>query len=535
MNTASSAAAWRSMALMALMALLALAAAALPCAAAPAANPAGATLVVAECGDCHKVRADGSLERIGEARRTPEGWEMLIGRMTLIHKVQLTEEKRRALVKYLSDSAGLAPAETANWRYLPERRPDAVERIDEQLVADTCTRCHSYGRIALERRSEADWLRLSHFHVGQYPSIEIQSNGRDRNWWDIASKQVPPLLAKHYPLASDAWNKWQAQTWVKPSGDWRVVGHRPGWGDYEGKATIAETGADEYSITMDLRYADGRVEKASGKAALFTGFEWRASLKQGDQEVRQVFALSEDGTRLQGRWFLRDVDTLGGDLSATRSDGKAQILSVQPEYLKAGATAKIAIHGVGLAGAVDLGPGVSVVRELSRSPETVVVEAKATANAPGGKHPLRVGAASSSEAFTVYQRIDALRLAPERGMARIGGNGGTLAKQPAQFEAVGYVKRGKKELRIGVFPARWSFDNANANAKTFKDASFAGTLEANGLFVPGDAGPNPKRKFRTNNAGDLKVTATLLDGQRSLKASAPLIVTVQRWVDPPLR
>lgn len=510
-------------------------------AAAPAAlaagNPVGAALVAAECGDCHEARADGSLDRIAEGRRTPEGWEMLVGRMTLIHKVPFTDENRRALVKYLSDNAGLAPAETRDWRYLLERRPDASERFEDQLVGDTCARCHSYARIALQRRTEADWLRLSHFHVGQYPTTEIQSGGRDRDWWDIASKQLPAVLARLYPLESAAWTKWKAQTWAKPSGSWRLVGHRPGWGNYEGIATVSETAGDGYTINLELRYADGRSEKGSGRAFMYTGYEWRASLKQGDQDVRQVFTLSEDGNHMQGRWYLRDVDTLGGDLRATRMGAKPEILGVYPEYLKAGATQQLSIHGTGLAGAVDLGRGMRVLRELSRSSETVVVEAQAARNATGGTRQVRVGETVTENLLKVYRRIDILRLVPERGLARVGGNGGTLAAQPAQFEAIGYIAGGKgsSEQRIGVFPAQWRFTNANANALSFRDASYAGKLEAGGLFVPAPAGPNPKRKFGTNNTGDLKVTATVSDGKRQIKASAPLIVAVQRWVDPPLR
>jgi quinohemoprotein amine dehydrogenase len=532
MKIASSATSWR------LPVLLALGALALPSATLAAANPAGATLVAAECGACHKERADGSLERIAEARRTPEGWEMVVGRMTLIHKVQLTDEKRRALVKYLSDAYGLAPAETRDWRYVLERRPDASDRIEDALIGDTCVRCHSYARIALQRRSEADWLRLAHFHVGQYPTIEIQGNGRDRDWWDIASKQLPPLLAKLYPLESEGWKKWQAQTWAKPTGTWRVFGHRPGWGDYEGLATVSESGADEYSVGLELRYANGKRQSGAGKASIFTGYEWRASLKQGDQDVRQVFALSEDGSRLQGRWYLRDVDTLGGDISGVKMGAKPEVLAVFPGYLKAGARDQLAIHGIGLAGKVDLGQGVRVLREISRSPDTVIVEALADKRA-GGDRQVRVGDAVADGLLKVYERIDYLRVKPERGLARIGGDGGKLDKQPMPFEAIGYVrgkdKKGKGDWRIGVFPAEWSFANANANAKAFGDASFAGKFEDDGLFVPAAAGPNPKRKYGTNSTGDLKVTARLVDGKRNLKASAPLIVTVQRWVDPPLR
>ncbi|MCY1462302.1 quinohemoprotein amine dehydrogenase, alpha subunit [compost metagenome] len=68
-----------------------------------------------------------------------------------------------------------------------------------------------------------------------------------------------------------------------------------------------------------------------------------------------------------------------------------------------------------------------------------------------------------------------------------------------------------------------------------KDLEFAGNLGSGGLFIPGDAGPNPKRKYSTNNAGELEVTASVDDAGRVVKASKPLIVTDQRWNDPPVR
>jgi len=53
-----------------------------------------------------------------------------------------------------------------------------------------------------------------------------------------------------------------------------------------------------------------------------------------------------------------------------------------------------------------------------------------------------------------------------------------------------------------------------------------------GVFVPGGAGPNPERKMMTNNAGNLKVIAELEEGGQ--KGEGHLIVTVQRWNNPPL-
>jgi quinohemoprotein amine dehydrogenase len=53
--------------------------------------------------------------------------------------------------------------------------------------------------------------------------------------------------------------------------------------------------------------------------------------------------------------------------------------------------------------------------------------------------------------------------------------------------------------------------------------------------MPAGAGPNPERRYGTNNAGELEVTATVSDGAARVKGSARLIVTVQRWNDPPIR
>jgi quinohemoprotein amine dehydrogenase len=66
-------------------------------------------------------------------------------------------------------------------------------------------------------------------------------------------------------------------------------------------------------------------------------------------------------------------------------------------------------------------------------------------------------------------------------------------------------------------------------------AQFAGKLTKNGLFLPAVAGPNPKRPFHTNNAGDLWVRASAADGAQRLVGAAHLVVGVQRWVDPPIQ
>lgn len=55
-----------------------------------------------------------------------------------------------------------------------------------------------------------------------------------------------------------------------------------------------------------------------------------------------------------------------------------------------------------------------------------------------------------------------------------------------------------------------------------------------GVFVPGDAGPNPDRKMMANNVGNLKVIATVDEGGNTVTGEGQLIVGVQRWVIPPI-
>ncbi|MCY1466016.1 quinohemoprotein amine dehydrogenase, alpha subunit [compost metagenome] len=86
-----------------------------------------------------------------------------------------------------------------------------------------------------------------------------------------------------------------------------------------------------------------------------------------------------------------------------------------------------------------------------------------------------------------------------------------------------------------MFPAKWSVEPFNERAKEDEDVKFAGLMDAaTGVFVPGDAGPNPQRKQSTNNAGNLKVIAAVDDGGKSLKGEGQMIVTVQRWNNPPI-
>jgi quinohemoprotein amine dehydrogenase len=492
------------------------------------------------CAACHRQLDGGRLSRISDQRKTPEAWAMTIARMEHIHNLKIGDDERRALVKYLSDTQGLAPEETRGFRYVLEQRTDVIEAPPDEELAVLCGRCHTYAKVALQRRPEAEWLKLAHFHVGQWPSLEYHSRGRDRNWWEIASTRAPARLAALYPLSTPAWSAWQGREKRDPSGSWRVVGHRPGVGAYEGRMSVSRSAPDEYAITLDLRYADGTPAAGKGSAIVYTGYEWRGTLDLGAEKISQVLALSEDGQELSGRWFVTDSDVLGADVRAVRDGGPPRILAVEPPFLRGGGQAEVAIHGVGLEGDVSLGDGVEIERREAAS-DTVRVLARAKQGAVGGARMVTVGKTEAQGLFAIYDKIGSVRVEPPYAIARVGGAGGTKAPVPVQFEAVAYLdgadgKPGTADdVRLGAMKARWSVVDFDETAAKFQDAKFAGTMKPSGLFVPADAGPNPRRPFQTNNAGDLSVHAAVADGGRTVQGKAHLIVTVQRWVDPPLR
>lgn len=508
------------------------------------ADSAAEALLATKCMTCHLPVEGKGLDRISDSRRTPEGWDMTIVRMITAHGVKMSAEERQTLMKYLADNHGLAPEEAAGHRYLLERDFTRIETPDNQLVTETCGRCHSSGRIALQRRTEDDWLKLSHYHVGQYPVVEIQAGGRDRDWWKIASQEIPPILSKLYPLSSESWSQWQKHEAVSATGSWRIAGHRPGWGAYEGVATVEAVGKpDHYKVTMHMTYADGREEKAEGNAVIYTGYEWRATVQQGDESVRQVFTLSPDGQMLSGRWHQVGVNSLGGRFEAVRTGKGAapRLLAVEPSYIRAGTTQRVSLFGSNLSGDVELGSGLEVVKVIERSANKLVLEVRADSGVHAGVRELTVGDARLKRGLALYQQVDFLQIEPGEAMAHLGGNGGPRPKIPVQFESVGYAygpdgKPGTADdIRLGYFPAKWTINNMSAYSEQLRDTEFAGTLQADGLFIPADAGPNPKRKYGTNNTGELKVTAVVEDAGRSVEASKPLIVTVQRWNDPHIR
>lgn len=506
--------------------------------AAPPAHASAEALIRAKCLSCHTESDDG-ISRISHQRKTPEGWLMSVARMQIIHGLKITDEERRTVVKHLADIQGLAPSETAGARYAMERRLNTMEAFESEQFTQMCARCHTGARVLLQRRPAAEWEHLVHFHLGQYPSTEYQALGRDRDWLGIALKEMVPELASKLPLESEAWKKWQARAPQVVKGEWSLSGHMTGRGGFSGvMKVVAGEGQDRYTLAFDGRWDDGKPMKGKGKALIYTGYEWRGDLVIDGTPMRQVFAV-EDGV-MRGRMFLRDQDEVGADVVASlQQAGNSRVLAVHPSYLKAGETAELRIVGSGLAGEVTLPQGVKLVGTVKRSATEVVVRVQADA-AAHGVHPVAVGKASGG-ALALYDSVAAVKVLPAFAVARIGGNGTPTAKVEARFDAEAWAagadgKAGTEDdFRIGVMPAKWSVEPFNEVSAHDQDVKFAGLMDAeSGIFVPGDAGPNPARRMSASNVGNLKVVAELAQGSERLRGEGQVIVAPPRWNNPPL-
>jgi quinohemoprotein amine dehydrogenase len=249
---------------------------------------------------------------------------------------------------------------------------------------------------------------------------------------------------------------------------------------------------------------------------------------------------------MAGRWFSGGYDEIGIDVTLERLGAETRVLGTDRTALRKGASAQqLKIYGANLAAGlraadIDLGPGVTIGRVVSVTPDlaTVTVDVAAAANA--GSRDLFVAGASRSKALAIYDKLDTIKVKPDWAMARVGGN--TFPKMLAQFEAWGYSNGadGKPDtaddVELGMVDATWSMEEFAATYND-DDIKFVGALnEATGRFTPNIEGPNPARSQSRNNVGDVYVVAKVLgdavDGKPAptLRARAHLLVTVPLYM-----
>ena len=488
------------------------------------------------CTSCHIEGEDGTLSRISEQRKTPEGWLMTLVRMRQLHDFDIDLKTQAQLVRHLSETQGLAPSETTGYRYILERDPAVVESLDAGLM-EMCARCHSGARVALQRRTEEEWRHLVDFHVGQWPTTEYQALGRDREWYKIAKESIAPQLAEQFPVDNKAWREWQKAEKPQAQGSWLVRTRLPRKGEAWGSVTVSGK-AQPYHLSGHLMTAGGESLSVSGQVNVYTGYEWRASVTIGENAYNQVLALSTDGESLSGRQFLSAEDSLGGAFEAVRTADKPVILSIQPAAIKVGETTRVQVMGANL-GAITVNNATVAHRAVNAWGVSVEITPETE-----GTLMLAAEGVTLPKPLIAYSKADSLRVEPGFSIARVGDDDvkdGPLPPMRALFRATAWLNGADGEagtdddVSIGEVPADWSVAPFDAVSEQMQDVEFAGRMDSSlGIFTPGGAGPNPARTYSTNNAGNLKVIATSRE-DAGLKGEGQLLVTVQRWNDPPIR
>lgn len=500
------------------------------------------------CASCHPPDDRGRLSRISFRRTTPEGWQQTIRRMVTLNEVDLAPETAREVVRHLANRLGLAPAEALDAAWEAERRADD-QPYDDADVEETCTQCHSMGRVISQRRTEEEWSLLMAMHRGYYPFTDFQAfrRGDPGKGEPQAVDRAVAHLSERFPFETAAWSAWSAT--MRPprlAGTWLLRGHAPGRGAVYGQVTIAPAAGAEDEFTTEAAYVyarSGRQMERTGRAIVYTGFQWRGRSVPGDpgaDELREVMFVERGWRTMRGRWFTGGYDETGIDVTLERLAGAPAVAGVHPPSVEAGTVATVQVHGRGLAAsadAVDFGPGVSVL-DVTGTGDRLDVRVRVDADAPPGVRDLVLDQTAANAALTVYDEVHRIEVTPRAGMARVGGI--RFPKQFQQFEARAWHHGPDGEpatdddLDLGMVDARWSLEEY---AVTFgdDDLRYVGAVEADGRFVPAVDGPNVERSGSRNNVGDVWVVATWppdAGDDAGLRGRAHLLVTVPlylRW------
>ncbi len=519
------------------------------------------------CGPCHKADEKQQLSRISFQRNTPEGWQDTVRRMAALNGLKIEPETARQVVKYLSNHLGLAPDEVKPGAFEVERRLVDYKYTANAEAESVCTKCHSMGRVILQRRTRSEWDLLIAMHRGWYPLVDFQAfrrtgplprdpapDGRPPDTRHPVEKAIEHL-SKAFPLQTAEWAAWSAT--MRPArldGTWALSGWDPGKGAIFGRVQIRSVPntTDEFTTDVTFTYGrSGQTVSRTGRSVIYTGFQWRGRSMVGADDktsLREVMFVDREWRRIEGRWFTGGYDELGIDVRLNRVTGETLVLGTDVQALKVGSTGQQAkIHGLNLPSSVqpaqvDMGPGITVARIVSAAPEALTVAVDVAASATPGSRDLFVAGAAHLAALSVYRRIDHIKVTPEWSMSRVGGP--VFPKMLSQFEAWGFDNGadGKPDtpddVKLGLVPATWSLEEYTATYDD-DDVKYVGTLDARtGLFTPALDGPNTDRSGSRNNIGDVWVVATYApdatDGKPAptLRARAHLLVTVplyMRW------
>jgi quinohemoprotein amine dehydrogenase len=515
--------------------------------------PVTSKTVISACGSCHRPDDKGQLSRISFQRNTPEGWQDTIKRMVALNGLKLDPAVGREVVKYLSDNLGLAPDEAKPAAFEAERR---VVYDQEAFLADdikgVCIACHSVGRIITQRRTRTEWELLIAMHRGWYPLIDRQGyrrmgpapqdrgpDGRPPDTRHPSEKAID-YLSKTYPFDTPTWAAWSAtKRSPRIEGTWALTGFEVGKGAVYGRVVIAAVAntPDEVTTETTFTYArSGEQVKRTGRATIYTGFQWRGRSTAGAANAPvylEAMFVDRDWRGIDGRWFTGGYDEIGMDVQLRRAGTELTLLGADRAGLKKGGTGQtVKIYALNApasvqANDVDLGPGVTV-SAASVANNVITATVSVADSAAIGPRDVVIAGAVKPGAVVVFDKIDHIRVLPEWNMARTGGV--NYPKGFASFDAWAYLNGPDKrqgtpdDIRVDIVDVTWSMEEYTATLDD-DDIKFVGEVDPKtGLFTPNNEGPNEQRSGERNNIGDVWVVGTYNGDGTPIRGRAHLLV-----------
>ena len=274
---------------------------------------------------------------------------------------------------------------------------------------------------------------------------------------DVAITQ----LSTAFPLTTPEWAAWSAN--MRPpqlQGQWALSGYQSGKGAIFGQVTIArQGGADSSEFTTEITYtvaSTGEHLKRTGKAIVYTGFQWRGrntttSGEERERELREVMFVDRDWRHASGRWFTGAYDEFGMDVQLQRVGGDPVLTRRRSDDAQSRRQrpAIVAVRrespGARRCCGFNFGPGITVDRIVCGGPRTARCGCF-RCEGRDGRPPVGVSQRRDGRCtIAVAGDIDYIKVTPEAGLARVGG--ANFPKQFQQFEAIALRQRPGRQAR----------------------------------------------------------------------------------------
>lgn len=508
------------------------------------------SMVRQKCAACHKPDPQGRLEVIEGTRKTTEEWKVVVDRMIRLNSAVLDDEDFYPVVKELSKTLCLTPAESRQIAYINSDENSQYREIPkndmETRMYTACVRCHTWGKIASHKMTEEQWMDIRNLHLGYYPTVVPQMREMD---WPKESKDLNPHFAKLFPFETQEYRAWLKNRKDQDlSGTWVIAGYQPGMGYYKGSYAIkanATKGEDEYLIKRTVIYENGFTVSTEGEGTLFSEYHLRYAMAPTPLtgRVEGVFDLDTATMGFSGKWWtvVQDSNAYGNE-AFYKTDAPAAVMAVFPQGLRKGAEASqiLTVVGVGIPENVSPAdiqfsdPNIKVTEVIASDAAGLVCKVNVADQAAVGLADISIKNLAF-KGLKVFDRIDSISVSPRIGRARVS-SGAAYPPQGVQFVARGisFGADGKKgtadDLVLDPVDAQWSLEEEKTREDD-DDMEYLNTSIVNGLYTPVTTyAPIKTRKQNREGVGLIAVNAEFEDRGRQLTDRVKLAVTVPDFV-----